>query len=76
MSDLHRRAFLNATASSALAQENAVRERTVQSLSNATGVNVDEEMSRLLEVERAYQASAKILTAVDDMFNTFLQAVR
>lgn len=64
------------TASSALAQENAVRERTVQSLSNATGVNVDEEMSRLLEVERAYQASAKILTAVDDMFNTFLQAVR
>lgn len=64
------------SASSAVAQENAVRERTVQSLSNATGVNVDEEMSRLLDVERAFQASAKILTAVDDMFNTFLQAVR
>ena len=63
-------------AASAVTQETAVRDRTVQSLSNATGVNVDEEMSRLLEVERAFQASAKILTAVDDMFNTFLQAVR
>jgi flagellar hook-associated protein 1 FlgK len=63
-------------AASALTQESAVRERTVQSLSNATGVNVDEEMARLLEIERAFQASAKILSAVDDMFNVFFQAVR
>lgn len=63
-------------AASAVTQESAVRERTVQSLSNATGVNIDEEMSRLLEVERAFQASAKILTAIDEMFNTFMQAVR
>jgi flagellar hook-associated protein 1 FlgK len=63
-------------AAASVTQDSAVRDRTVQSLSNATGVNVDEEMSRLLEVERAFQASAKILTAVDDMFNTFLQAVR
>lgn len=63
-------------AASAVTQETAVRDRTVQSLSNATGVNVDQEMSRLLEVERAFQASAKILTAIDDMFNTFMQAVR
>ena len=63
-------------AASAVAQETAVRDRTVQSLSNATGVNVDQEMSRLLDVERAFQASAKILTVIDDMFNAFMQAVR
>jgi flagellar hook-associated protein 1 FlgK len=63
-------------ASNATTRESAIRDRTVQNLSNATGVNVDEEMSRLLEVERAYQASAKILTAVDEMFGSLLQAIR
>jgi flagellar hook-associated protein 1 FlgK len=64
------------TAADDVTREGAIRDRTVQSLSNATGVNVDEEMARLLEVERAYQASAKIITAVDDMFGALLQAIR
>ena len=63
------------SASAAATRETAVRDRTVESLSNARGVNVDEELSRLLDVERAYQASAKLLTTLDDMFGSLLQAV-
>lgn len=63
-------------ASAAAEREAAVRDRTVESLSNATGVDVDEEMSRLLDVERAYQASAKLLAAVDSMFGELLAAMR
>ena len=65
-----------AGASDSAEREAAVRDRTVESLSNATGVDVDEEMSRLLDVERAYQASAKLLTAVDSMFGDLLAAMR
>ncbi|MBK9080764.1 MAG: flagellar hook-associated protein FlgK [Rhizobiales bacterium] len=63
------------SASADATRETAVRDRTVESLSNARGVNVDEELSRLLDVERAYQASAKLLTTLDDMFGSLLQAV-
>lgn len=52
-----------------------LRDVTNQTLSNATGVNIDDEMAYLLEVERTYQASAKIITTVDQMFGSLLQAV-
>ncbi len=47
-----------------------------ESLQNETGPNLDFEMSRLLEVERAYQATAKLLTTVDEMLQTLLDSVR
>ena len=43
-----------------------------QSLQSETGPNLDYEMSRLLEVERAYQASAQMLQTVDELFDTLL----
>ncbi|MEM7069746.1 MAG: flagellar hook-associated protein FlgK [Pseudomonadota bacterium] len=43
-----------------------------QSLQSESGPNLDYEMSRLLEVERAYQASAQLLKAVDEMFDVLL----
>jgi flagellar hook-associated protein 1 FlgK len=44
-------------------------------LSNAVGVNLDQEMSKMLDLEQAYAASAKLVAAIDDMFMTFLNAV-
>ena len=41
-----------------------------------TGTNLDNEMSKLLEVERAYQASAKLLSIIDEMFDTLFNSVR
>ena len=43
---------------------------------NETGVNLDYELSRLLEVERTYQASARVVKAVDDLLLELLGALR
>jgi len=40
------------------------------------GSNLDTEMSKLLEVERAYQASAKLLATIDEMYAVFFNAMR
>ena len=50
--------------------------RTAEALSNATGVNVDMEMSLLLDLEHTYAASARLIKAVDDMLSSLLLAVR
>ena len=42
--------------------------------SNATGVNVDEEMANLLELERSFEASARLISAIDQMYASLLQA--
>jgi flagellar hook-associated protein 1 FlgK len=49
--------------------------RSTEALSNATGVNIDEEMTIMLELERSYQASAKLIATVDSLFASLLQAV-
>lgn len=52
-----------------------LRDITNQTLSNATGVNVDDEMAHLLEIERTFQASAKMISTIDQMFGALLEAV-
>ena len=54
----------------------ALAVRTAEALSNDTGVNVDMEMSLLLDLEHSYQASARLINAVDDMLASLLAAVR
>jgi len=39
----------------------------------ANGVDSDQEMQMLLEVERAYAANAKVISAVDEMMQTILE---
>jgi flagellar hook-associated protein 1 len=51
-------------------------ERSSEALSKATGVNLDEEMTALLELERAYQASSKLIATIDSMLESLLAAVR
>ena len=47
----------------------AAAEDAVQS---SAGVNLDEEMSNMLLFQRAYQASARVLTTVDEMLDTLI----
>ena len=47
-------------------------EMYTQALSSLSGVNVDEEMMTMLEVQRAYQASAKFVGVVDEMLEQAL----
>jgi len=44
-------------------------------LSNATGVNLDTEMSKMLDLENSYSATAKLLSTIDGMFGTLLTAL-
>lgn len=61
---------------SAAEQGAVILSRTTQALSNRTGVNLDEELQRMLEIEHAYGASAKLLGAVDRLFEDLLATVR
>lgn len=62
-------------ASTAADAKEALANRTGEALSNATGVNVDTEMSLLLDLEHTYQASARILTSVNQMLDALMAAV-
>jgi flagellar hook-associated protein 1 FlgK len=64
---------LRKQASSAELSTNALMVRTAEALSNETGVNVDTEMSLLLDLEHAYEASARIISTVDQMMATLLE---
>lgn len=44
-------------------------------LSAQSGVNTDEEMAKLTELQNAYASSAKVVSTVQTMFNSLLQAV-
>ncbi len=49
--------------------------RTEEALSSEIGVNVDTEMSLLLDLEHSYEASARILRTIDQMLGTLMDMV-
>lgn len=51
-------------------------QRTTEALAKKSGVNIDEEMATLLNLEKSYQASAKVLSTVDQMLATMMEIVR
>lgn len=65
-------------------RQNALRERTYQSatlsqsiltLSNTTGVNIDEQMTHMLTLENAFQASAKLLQTINEVYDSLFAAI-
>jgi flagellar hook-associated protein 1 FlgK len=54
--------------------KSALLDRSSQALSNATGVNLDEEMTLLLDLERSYQASSKLISTIDNMYGALMAA--
>ena len=54
----------------------AMRVRAGDSLARVTGVNIDQEMATLLDLEKSYQASSKVLATVDAMLAALMEAVR
>jgi flagellar hook-associated protein 1 FlgK len=62
------------SSSAAVEYQRAVRDRATEALSRDTGVNIDEEMARMLSLERAYQASSRLITVIDDMLGALLAA--
>ena len=64
------------TADSAAETKSALIIRTSEALSNITGVNIDEEMALMMELEQSYAASAKLMQMIDEMLKTLLSVVR
>ncbi|MBK6766387.1 MAG: flagellar hook-associated protein FlgK [bacterium] len=52
--------------------ENAVLENAVNRRYAISGVSLDEEMAKLIESQKAYEAAAKIIQTVDEMMQTIL----
>ena len=58
-------------ADNVVAQTQVIRE--FQTLRDASsGVSVDEELTNMIQYQRAYQASARLISTVDEMFETLL----
>jgi flagellar hook-associated protein 1 len=54
----------------------ATKARASDSLARITGVNIDQEMAILLDLEKSYQASSKVLATIDAMLAALMEAVR
>lgn len=63
-------------ADSAAQTREAFMFRAEEAYSNDTGVSIDEEMSMLLELEQSYKASARLISAVDEMLQALMSVVR
>lgn len=64
------------TVEATYSDENTLRDLLETRLLNESGVNIDEELSMLIVVQTAYSAAARTVTAVDEMFEELLNAVR
>jgi flagellar hook-associated protein 1 len=64
----------NQQASNAAAYQSALATQSASALSNATGVNLDAEMTNMLNLENSYASSAKLLTTVTSMYSALLAA--
>ncbi|MGQ9497845.1 MAG: flagellar hook-associated protein FlgK [Desulfotomaculales bacterium] len=50
----------------------AVREQLENLRQSVTGVSIDEELTRLTQFQYAYQASARVVTVLDDLLDTII----
>lgn len=61
---------------SRISDEETLQDLLQEQLSNESGVNIDEELGNLIVVQTAYSAAARVVTAVDELFQELLNAVR
>ncbi|TNM66068.1 flagellar hook-associated protein FlgK [Aliirhizobium smilacinae] len=61
-------------ASSAAESTSAMQMRAKEAYANATGVNLDEELILLLDIEQSYKAATKLLSTIDEMLSALMQA--
>ncbi|MFK7838992.1 MAG: flagellar hook-associated protein FlgK [Bdellovibrionales bacterium] len=59
-----------------IADEETLQDVLQTQLFNESGVNIDEELGNLIKVQTAYSAAARVVTAVDELFQELLNAVR
>jgi flagellar hook-associated protein 1 FlgK len=65
----------SANTSGALATVQATQTALANQLSSASGVNIDQQMSQMIALQNSYGANARIIAAVQSMWNGHLSAV-
>ncbi|PPQ26204.1 flagellar hook-associated protein FlgK [Rhodopila globiformis] len=66
----------SATTTSDLTTQQALQTSLNTKISSVSGVNMDTEMSQMIALQNAYGVNARIIAAVQSMFNQLLQAVQ
>jgi len=66
---------LRSSTSQSADYQNTLLSRASEALSNATGVNVDDEYALQLQLEQSYAASSKLIAALQQLFDTLIEAV-
>jgi flagellar hook-associated protein 1 FlgK len=61
-----------ASVNSQVSDQTVVENMLTQQRNSVSGVSLDEEMTNMLTYQHAYQASAKVVSAVDEMLNTLI----
>ena len=55
--------------------EQVYRDSLQTRLSNQSGVNIDEELANLIQIQNNYAASAKTIQVIEEMFNTLIASI-
>lgn len=58
-----------------LASESGIQTALSTKVASVSGVSVDDEMASIVALQNAYQANAKVITAVQSMFSALLTAI-
>jgi flagellar hook-associated protein 1 len=64
------------TAAATLNTTSAVSTQATTSLNNSTGVNLDDQLSLMLDLEHSYSASAELMSTVNSMFGTLITSMQ
>ncbi|MFL5287680.1 MAG: flagellar hook-associated protein FlgK [Rhodopila sp.] len=67
---------VSSTISTDLTNEQAVQTSLNEKISTISGVNMDTEMSQMIALQTAYSANARIIAAVQSMYNQLMQVVQ
>ena len=64
------------SARAAADQSKAIANEVQNQITSISGVNLDEEASRLIQYQQSYQAAAKVLQVAQSLMDTLLQLAR
>ncbi len=62
-------------ASSNLSDETAIQTALTSQVASVSGVSVDDQMASIVSLQNAYEANAKVVTAVQTMFTSLIDAI-
>jgi flagellar hook-associated protein 1 FlgK len=54
--------------------QNVVLNTLDKKMADASGVNIDDEMAHLLSLQNAYSANARVMSTVNELYKTLMQA--